>query len=108
MKRRFYSLLCCTALAVAAVNAAESVPYDITFGSFSINQGGWSQQDKNGYPYWGMNGTLYLQQLHWLEEKHTRCRSLGITQIVTIQEKERLKLCTAKAKMPHNLQAQAR
>ena len=49
-------MLCCTALAVAAVNAAESVPYDITFGSFSITQGGWSQQDKNGYPYWGMNG----------------------------------------------------
>lgn len=55
MKKRFYSLLCCTALAVAAVNAAESVPYDITFGSFSITQGGWSQQDKNGYPYWSMN-----------------------------------------------------
>lgn len=42
-------------MAVAAVNAAESVPYDITFGSFSITQGGWSQQDKNGYPYWSMN-----------------------------------------------------
>lgn len=43
-------------MAVAAVNAAESVPYDITFRSQSLLQDGWSQQDKNGDKSWGMNG----------------------------------------------------